>query len=201
MKTGYKATYDYICRDHKFEIGKTYELSRTPILCKYGFHYCLKPKDVLDYYPINQEFHLLEIEDLSSQTQLDYFKRISVTNKIRIIREIVDKKEFLNLLGSYHQYDDNKNLIYSEYTNGYWKKFYYDELNRLVFNTDSDNLWFKRKYNKNSRLIYYEDSFGYHECFEYDENDCKTYYKNSTDGEFRYTYDQNVVKIQKLESK
>lgn len=199
MKTGYKASYNYICRDHKFEIGHSYELEGTPILCKYGFHYCLKPKDVLDYYPINQDFHLLEIEDLSNKTQSDYFK--CVTNKIRIIREIVDKTELLKLLGGFYQYDDNKNLIYSEFSNGYWKKFYYDELNRLVFNTDSDNLWFKRKYNDRNRLIYYEDSFGYYEYFEYDENDRKTYYKNSTDGEFRYTYDQNVVKIQKLESK
>jgi hypothetical protein len=67
MKTGYKATYNFACRDHKFEIGQTYELLGTPIPCQYGFHYCVNPKDVLDYYPMKNCFRLLEIEDLGDE--------------------------------------------------------------------------------------------------------------------------------------
>jgi hypothetical protein len=60
MKTGFKATYDFMCKSHKFEIGQTYELPNQPIPCKYGFHYCQNPKDVLEYYSIKHNFRLLE---------------------------------------------------------------------------------------------------------------------------------------------
>jgi hypothetical protein len=59
MKTGYKATYDFICLDHKFEIGQTYELQGTPIPCEYGFHYCVNSKDVLKYYIIKRDFRVI----------------------------------------------------------------------------------------------------------------------------------------------
>ena len=59
MKTGYKGTYNYICRGNKFEIGQSYELQINPIPCKRGFHYCVNPKDVLGYYPIQHDFRLL----------------------------------------------------------------------------------------------------------------------------------------------
>ena len=140
MKIGFKATYDFICRDHKFEIGKTYELEGIPVPCIYGFHYCVKPIDVLEYYPLQHNFRLLEIEDLGeSITQEDK----SVTNKIRIIRE-VPKEEYYSLFGIVNNqltiayksgfwiketFDEKNNEIYCEYSNGYWVKRTFDENN------------------------------------------------------------------------
>jgi hypothetical protein len=95
MKTGFKATHDFVCIDHKFEIGQTYELKGKPIPCHYGFHYCVNPKDVLEYYPIQHNFRLLEIEDLGDSITDD---NKSVTNKIRIVREI-PKEEYYQLFG------------------------------------------------------------------------------------------------------
>lgn len=38
------------CRGYIFEEGKTYTQNEPPILCQSGFHACLDPLNVLDYY-------------------------------------------------------------------------------------------------------------------------------------------------------
>ena len=40
---------DMTCRDVKYEIGKTYKIDKAE-LCKWGFHACLNPRDVVEYY-------------------------------------------------------------------------------------------------------------------------------------------------------
>ena len=40
---------DMSCRDFKYELGKTYKTDKAE-LCECGFHACLNPRDVLDYY-------------------------------------------------------------------------------------------------------------------------------------------------------
>ena len=129
MKTGFKATYDFMCRDHKFEIGQTYELPGTPILCKYGFHYCVNSKDVLEHYPIRHNFRLLEIEDLGECIHSD---DKSVTNKIRIVREI-PKEEYYSLF----------NVVNNELT---------------IINKYGS--WERRTFDKNNNEIFYQTSFG-----------------------------------------
>lgn len=42
--------YDMTCKGFQYEIGKTYKTDKVK-LCNYGFHACLNPQDVLDYYP------------------------------------------------------------------------------------------------------------------------------------------------------
>ena len=42
--------FNMTCRDFKYELGKTYKTDKAE-LCKWGFHACLNPIDVLDYYP------------------------------------------------------------------------------------------------------------------------------------------------------
>ena len=178
MKTGFKATYDFICLNHKFEIGKTYELPRTPVMCKYGFHYCKNPINVLNHYSIQHNFKLLEIEDLG---ECIHSCDKSVTNKLRVIREI-PKEEYYQLFGivnneltikrSYsfhmkHKYDQNNNLILYKNSNDYSVKYDYDQNNNLIFIEDSNGWWEKRKYDQNNNLIFIEDSNG---CLiQYDE--------------------------------
>ena len=133
MKTGYKATYNFTCLDHKFEIGKTYKLKRTPVPCVYGFHYCVNPKDVLEYYSIQHDFRLLEIEDLGeSITQGNK----SVTNKLRVVREI-PKEEYCSLFGIV-----NNELTITD-SNGNWKKRKFDERNNEIYYEDSNGYWEK----------------------------------------------------------
>ena len=40
---------DMTCRDFKYELGKTYKTDKAE-LCNCGFHACLNPRDVLEYY-------------------------------------------------------------------------------------------------------------------------------------------------------
>ena len=40
---------DMTCRDFQYKIGKTYKTDKAE-LCECGFHACLNPRDVLDYY-------------------------------------------------------------------------------------------------------------------------------------------------------
>jgi len=39
------------CRGFRYELGKDYTMDKTPKLCQVGFHACVFPLDVLNYYP------------------------------------------------------------------------------------------------------------------------------------------------------
>ena len=160
MKTGYKGTYNLTCRNHKFEIGQTYELPHKPIICEYGFHYCTNPKDVLQYYTIQHDFRLLEIEDLSDETVIDGNK--SATNKIRIVREVL-KEEYYSLFGMID------NVLTISYPSGSWKKFKYDERNNCIRYENSTGYWIKHSYDERNNLTRTEYSYGYWIKRSYDE--------------------------------
>jgi hypothetical protein len=54
---------DFSCRGHKFEVGKTYEAKGKIKACENGFHACLNPFDVWDYYGLGggNRFGLVEM--------------------------------------------------------------------------------------------------------------------------------------------
>ena len=52
---------DLTCRDFQFEEGKTYKEKKAE-LCECGFHACLNPLDVLQFYPIfDSVYHEVEL--------------------------------------------------------------------------------------------------------------------------------------------
>jgi hypothetical protein len=170
MKTGFKATYNFMCRNHKFEIGKTYELQGIIVPCNYGFHYCINPIDVLEYYPIQHNFRLLEIEDLGTSVT-DGNK--TATNKLRVAREI-PKEEYYSLFGIVNNqltttdefgywakrtFDERNNRIRYENSHGYWTKFEYDERNNCIYYETSNRYWQKQTFDENNHRIDCESGY------------------------------------------
>ena len=85
---GYKAfDKDLKCRNFQFKVGKTYELKESIVLCQTGFHFCENPFDVYNYYPKESHTRICEIEALG-EVKKEGDK--SVTNKIKIVKELTD---------------------------------------------------------------------------------------------------------------
>ena len=85
---GYKVfNPDWTCRDMQYEVGKTYEMKETPIICERGFHFCEKVADCFEYYGFDSNNKVAEIE---AYGELDFEKDGDkhCTNKIKIIREL-----------------------------------------------------------------------------------------------------------------
>ncbi len=55
------------CRGYQFEVGKTYLHQGEVKVCDSGFHSCVNPFDVLNYYDITQRFAITEIGGSMSQ--------------------------------------------------------------------------------------------------------------------------------------
>jgi len=84
---GYKAFGPgFRCRGFQYEVGKTYELpeGQEAQPCVRGFHYCLIPYDVNNYYSRFMGPRYAEVEAWGSKHIGDK----SVAPKIRIVREI-----------------------------------------------------------------------------------------------------------------
>ena len=189
MTKGYKATYNYKCRDQTYEIGQEYKLDYTPILCTYGFHYCLNAKDTLNYYPLNPHFKLLEIEDLSNYTQTRDDK--SCSNHIKIIREITDKEELFSLLGQQYTYDSNGKELTYKTSFGYSHERTYEENGKVLKFKDSIGYWSESTYNENGKQLTHKDSTGYWSESTYDEFGNKLTFKDSNGHSSEYTYNSN----------
>ena len=57
--------------------------------------------------------------------------------------------------GSLFLYDSNNNLIYREYSNGYWVKYDYDDNGNIIYFEDSEGFWCKQEFDSNNNEIYY----------------------------------------------
>ena len=86
----YKAfNADMSCREFQYKEGETYEIEEEPILCRRGFHACLRLTDVFNYY--YGEFgkdivvHEVEIENLFEERRDDskvVAKKITIGKRI-----------------------------------------------------------------------------------------------------------------------
>ena len=56
--------------------------------------------------------------------------------------------------------DKNGNLIYSEYSDGYWKKWKNDSQDNCIYWEDSNGYWTKYEYDSGGNCIYWRDSNG-----------------------------------------
>lgn len=85
---GYKAfDADFQCRGYQFLPNETFVIQGPPEMCERGFHFCERPVDVVKYYDWLRDdtIRFAEIEAVG-EVLTDTTK--SVTNKIRIVREI-----------------------------------------------------------------------------------------------------------------
>jgi len=182
MNIGYKATYNYKCINQLYEIGQEYKIQGKPILCEKGFHYCKIAKNVLSYYNYDDEFKLLEIEDLSDETihkySLDAYHEPteydkSCSNHIRIIREVIDPDELFELLGKFKTYNEHGDILTSKYSNGFWSKTTYNEQRQILKYEDSTSEFYEYAYDEAGRVITYTHKIGVN-VFWYE----KIYYPN-----------------------
>ena len=78
---------DMTCSNFQYEIGKSYTTDSVE-LCNCGFHACLNPRDVLEYYPQDECSCYFKVK-LSSEITKCYFDDTKVAaTEITILKEI-----------------------------------------------------------------------------------------------------------------
>ena len=77
--------------------------------------------------------------------------------------------------------DKKGDLIYHEFSNGFWEKSEYDSQGNVIYFENSDGFWEKTEYNYKGNKIYYEISDGFWTKWEYDSEGNEIYYEDSDD--------------------
>lgn len=127
---GFKAfNKDLTCRGMQYEIGKSYVHEDQITLCKSGYHFCKRLRDVFKYYSYSEGTRICAVKAWGNiQTSNDDSK--CVTDHIQILREIhpneyleMENKGFSNSgfgnAGSLNTGNDNKGLRNSgDYNSG-----------------------------------------------------------------------------------
>jgi hypothetical protein len=97
--TGYKAFDEGMkCKNFQFEEGKEYKHKGEIKICKKGFHFCINPLDVLNYYNLcDSEFAEVEASGkIEKNKNTDKPDSKIVTNKIKIKAKL-DLTSFVKL--------------------------------------------------------------------------------------------------------
>jgi len=212
----YKATHNFKCRNQEYKVGKTYTSDRMKI-CRHGFHFCQKMKDVLGYYSPSRDFILLEVEILGKvETEGDK----SVTDKLKVLRVIPFEEYTDNMKSRFpkyeyaernnvisetnsngdkytYEYDDRNNRISTTYPNGVKYTYEYDERNNVISKTypNGDNITFEYDERNNKISESNSDSDGRKYTFEYDErnNRISTTYPNGNKHTYEYDDRNNMI--------
>ena len=80
---------DMTCKGFHYEIGKTYKTDKAE-LCNCGFHACLNPRDVLDYYPQNEDSRYFKVKLSGEITKCGNYNTNVTATEITILEEITD---------------------------------------------------------------------------------------------------------------
>lgn len=87
---GYKGmNADMTCRGFKFEVGKEYTVRGNIKLCKNGFHFCERLKDVFWYYAPEKASRYFVVET-AGKVLIEGSKAVAKT--LRIVREVVPQE-------------------------------------------------------------------------------------------------------------
>ena len=183
-KVGYKASYNGVCRDMKYEVGKTYTLNGTPAMCACGYHYCENIDNVFNYYTyVIGGMNIFEIEDLGTSV---VGSDKTVTNKIKIVREI-PTSEWSSLMTK-RKFDESGRMVW--YDDGVSiSKWEYNENGRLIKYEDSNGGWKSYVYNKQDQVVRFDNNRGYWTLNTYDEQNHIIQTENSRGEITNFSYD------------
>ena len=131
---------DMSCKGFHYEVGKTYKIDKVK-LCKIGFHACLNPIDVLDYYSQSIKSRYFKVKLSGEITKCDEYDTKVATTEITILEEITIDE--LNNITEWWKHENVLDLLY--FSEGFarirnWEKQYnfIDKQGNILFNE-----WFK----------------------------------------------------------
>ena len=78
---------DMSCRDFKYELGKSYKTDKAE-LWKWGFHACLSPIDVLEYYKQDEDSRYFKVKLSGEIAKCDFYNTKVAATEITILEEI-----------------------------------------------------------------------------------------------------------------
>ena len=87
--------YDMTCKGFHYEIGKSYKTDKAE-LCKWGFHACLNPIDVLDYYPRYYSSRYFKVKLSGELIKCGMWDTNVAATEITILEEIPSDKFLTN---------------------------------------------------------------------------------------------------------
>ena len=80
---------DMTCKGFQYEIGKTYKTDKVE-LCNCGFHACLNPRDVLEYYSQSIKSRYFKVKLSGEITKCDFEDTKVAATEITILEEITN---------------------------------------------------------------------------------------------------------------
>ena len=86
---------DMSCRGFQYEIGETYKTDKAK-LCECGFHACLNPREVLDYYEQNEDTRYFKVKLSGEITKCSMWDTNVAATEITILEEIPSDKFLTN---------------------------------------------------------------------------------------------------------
>ena len=173
---------DMTCKGFQYEIGKTYKTDKVK-LCNWGFHACLNPRDVLDYY--SQEYSRYFKVKLSGEiakcgsvdtkvaaTEITILEEINI-KELRNIAEwwknenVIDLLYFSDGLAKVQRGDGKYNYIDKQgnYLSNEWFEWVGDFFQGFAIVQREDKLY--NFINTKGKIISNE-WFEFVHCFEYD---------------------------------
>ena len=173
-KRAYKVfNSDWTCHGMKYEVGKTYSMDKTPVICQNGFHYCTKIVNCFEYYCFAPKNKVAEVEILGDIAITPEGEK-ECTNKIKIVRELT-WHEVLDLVNT-GKYNTGKSNT-GDYNTGNYNTGYRNTNN---YNTGDYNTGYRNTGNCNTG----DYNTGYRNTGNYNTGyrntgNCNTGYRNT----------------------